>query len=120
MQTADLSAHQVRPLARGAAFPADIFDQIFALDEVEPGDLARIRAEGLALARVMGYDNAAAPPAVEGPVAAYQWKISYTANASFGEVVPNEVLGGNEDEVILRDTCGMFDGPSATPEYQEA
>ena len=87
-----LSRHRVVPLRRNMEFPADKVAETYAFDpDISDGDLARLRADALALAKVLGFPVTATP----GGVAAggdSRWRMSDPAREDFGEAVPDEAM----------------------------
>ena len=74
----NLSSHRVVPLTRGGLIPDRIRGNFYMFDEIDDEDLARIRAEALQLARVVGIDFTAAAAGV--PAAPDKWIVADTAH----------------------------------------
>ena len=111
VEQADLSVHRVRPLRWGAAPPPDIVHEIYAFDPPEPDQLAQIRSDGAALARMLGYEVKAVGT-VAGPTS--RWLVADPGSEGFGEAVPDEVFQDLEESVV-RETCALvlIDDPRA-------
>ncbi|CAK0872712.1 unnamed protein product, partial [Prorocentrum cordatum] len=99
VQVADLSSHRIRILRRGEPIDPAYLREAFVFDEeLDEGELARIRAEAHELAEVAGFDLTGFRPAA-GPAAAAEnatWRVADPVHRAFGEVVPLDALRDQE------------------------
>ena len=96
VQRVNLADHRVVILGRNAAYPADRVAITYAPDnaDFDAPTLARLRAEALALAEVLGVQ-----PAAGGAVAAVGnvvWRVCDTASEHFGEELPAACVGNDQ------------------------
>ena len=121
VQQLNVADHRLVMLARNSAFPADRAAETYACDPIDFTEpvLARVRAEAVAMAEILGGGIAAAAeaPAQAGAV----WRISDTSHALFGEAVPPAAVANN-DIFVRRESVALvlLDGRWTTAALEQA
>ena len=98
----NLTGKRVYPLVRGAAFPPDMVEYVYAFDDVTDQQLEGIvrRTRGYAL--IMGISA----PFTGAAAGAGVWRLSDGARADFGSEVPGIALA-DEGTCVMRDRVGI-------------
>ena len=96
VQRINLGDHRIVILGRNAAYPADRVAITYAPDKTDfdAATLARLRAEAVALAEVLGAQPAAA--AAAGFAGAVVWRVCDTSSEHFCEELPAACVGNEK------------------------
>ena len=100
LQLLDLARHRILPLRSGEELPVRVRGDAYIFDEFEEGEEEALIRQAKMYAETVGF-------VVPGPARpAGVWRVSDTAHAQFGEVVPDEALD-DEESVVIRGEVGL-------------
>ena len=99
LQILDLARHRIIPFRSGEELPARARGDAYIFDEFEEGEEDGLMRQARLYAETVGF----VAPAAARPAGV--WRVSDTAHAMFGEVVPEEALD-DEESVVTRDAVG--------------